>query len=459
MRSAHWRRWHRRHRLHHRQHFGRRSVFVKLLVVFIATGFAVAGLFGLLSRQIWKPSPTVLSAVQVNFDYFAEDLIRQMGDPPTRATLERVSRERFFAIRVDGGPEGTLMSEPGLPDPQQLKIWTPRPLPDLQLSRDDSRMSAILHKGPRTYVLSIERDPMPFLRWTWWLGWIGASLLVLGLAFGRVRRMFQPLHSLLEGAEAISAGNLEFRLKETGQDELGHLQRAFNRMAARIQRMIQGREQLLRDVSHELRSPLARVKVAAAMLPDSRMRESVEEDVRELESLVDLLLERSRLEADAPLQATVFDLTALLEEFRLRYADRGPGVEWKGGLPAELWICADRERIRTAVRNLLENAAKYAGAAPRPTQLSILAQGGFELRDFGPGVPPVDAERIFDPFQRGDAARTRNPNDSGGFGLGLDLARRIARAHGGDLVLQNPDSGNGAVFRLTLDSRRVSTKP
>jgi signal transduction histidine kinase len=441
----------------HSPRFGRKSVFVKLLAVFAVTALGVAGLFAAAGRQIWQPTPGLRDAISVNFERFASDIIHEIGEPPLQQNIEKVARERKFAVRVDG-PEGTLMSEPGLPDPRSLHVWRHHPLAALEVSRDQGRLSAILKRNGRSYLFSIERDPVPFLKWTWWAGWMIASLAILAFAFSRVRRIFRPLQGLTEAAEAIAGGQLDFRLPVNRRDELGHLQQAFNRMAERIQGMIQGREQLLRDVSHELRSPLARVKVAAALLPDSKLRESVEEDVRELQGLVDLLLERSRLEASAPLQESNFDWVQTVDELLARFSGRKPGFAWTEKKPAPIQIRGDRDRLKTAIRNLLENAAKYAADAEHPVQISMDQRGGVVVRDFGPGVPVQDAERIFDPFQRGDLARTKNTQDSGGFGLGLDLARRIARAHGGDLRLRTDLVGGGAAFEFSIDSRRVSTE-
>jgi signal transduction histidine kinase len=212
--------------------------------------------------------------------------------------------------------------------------------------------------------------------------------------------------------------------------------------------MVQGRERLLVDVSHELRSPLTRLKVALALLPDSSKKAQAESDVAEMEALTTGLLELERLRDGRGLRIAPVDLPALLRDAAAPFAGGHPGVVASDAVPA-IALRADESGLRTVLRNLLENAVKYALPDSRPIRVSASATDAevtLVVEDDGPGIPEAELARVFEPFFRVDPSRSRK---TGGYGLGLSICKRIVEAHGGRIEASSVRP-RGARFTLTL---------
>jgi signal transduction histidine kinase len=282
-------------------------------------------------------------------------------------------------------------------------------------------------------------------------GWgLVAFLVVLFLAVGAgawpvVRRLTRRLEALKQGVEAFGAGALHQRVAEDGRDEVAAVGASFNRAAGRIEALLRSHQSLLANASHELRSPLARLKMAVAMLEDaapgqrSALRKEIETNIGELDALVEEVLLASRLDAHAVLDVREpVSLLGLAAEEAARVGAQAQGDD--------LTVPGDERLLRRALRNLLENARRYGGGEIEATVLAR-AGGGAELRvcDRGPGVPEAYRERIFEAFFRlpGHAER------EGGVGLGLSLVRQIAERHGGRVRCEAREGG-GSCFVLEL---------
>jgi len=271
------------------------------------------------------------------------------------------------------------------------------------------------------------------------------GLLAIAVAVGAypvVRRATRRLERLQAGVEALGAGDLAARVKVEGRDEVATLASSFNRSAERIERLVGAHKTLLANASHELRSPLARIRMAVEMLkPQAKpeLRAELARDIAELDTLVDEILLASRLDAGPELEAREdVDLLALAAEecARVDATLDGEPVTVRG----------DPRLLRRMVRNLLENARRHG--AGTPIEVGVGSAGDrAELRvcDRGPGVPEAERERIFEPFYRPAGARERE----GGVGLGLALVRQIARRHGGDAKCLARDGG-GSCFAVLL---------
>jgi signal transduction histidine kinase len=270
-------------------------------------------------------------------------------------------------------------------------------------------------------------------------------LAVAGGAWPVVRRLTRRLEALKQGVEAFGGGALHQRVAEDGRDEVAAVGASFNRAAARIEALLRSHQSLLANASHELRSPLARLKMAVAMLEDAApaqrtaLRKEIDTDIAELDALVEEVLLASRLDAAAVLdrQDSVGLLALAAEEAsRVGASAHGDDVQVQG----------DERLLRRALRNLLENARRYGGGDIE-AQVARRAAGGAEVRvaDRGPGVPEAYRERIFEAFFRlpGHAER------EGGVGLGLSLVQQIAERHGGRVRCE-PREGGGSCFVLEL---------
>jgi signal transduction histidine kinase len=273
-------------------------------------------------------------------------------------------------------------------------------------------------------------------------------VLVCFIAHVVLRRALRPLRALHEGVARLGDGDLDVVLPNRTRDEFGALTDAFNHMVRRVKGMVEARDQLLLDVSHELRSPLTRMKVALALTPDGEKKARMNADVREMEAMITELLELERLRDGRGVEKTRQDLLPLLREVADPYRDGAPGVRVLSDEPT-IAVPIDAGRMRTVLRNLLENAVKYSLADSRPVEVAVVREGGSVLvrvSDDGPGIPEADLDHLFEPFFRVDRSRSKK---TGGYGLGLSICKRIVEAHGGGLTAGNRP-GRGATFSLTL---------
>lgn len=275
---------------------------------------------------------------------------------------------------------------------------------------------------------------------------VALVLLVVAVALGAyplVRRLTRRLERLQARVEALGAGDLSARVDVEGHDEVAQLARSFNRAADRIERLVNAQRSMLASASHELRSPLTRIRMAIELLsghtrPELQAR--LAHDIAELDTLIGELLLASRLDALEHLEHVEdVDLLALLAEEAAR---TGATVH---GIP--VCIQGDPRMLRRLIRNLLENARRYAAGSPVEAMAGPHGSHGAFLRvaDRGPGVPEAERERIFAPFYRPAGM----PERSDGGGLGLALVRQIARHHGGEVQCL-PRAGGGTCFEVVL---------
>ncbi|MGE4074763.1 MAG: sensor histidine kinase [Reyranella sp.] len=276
--------------------------------------------------------------------------------------------------------------------------------------------------------------------------WVTAFLALVALAvavgaYPIVRGLSRRLERLKDGVERFGS-DLGARVRVEGRDEVAALAASFNRSAQRIEELVAAHRLLLANCSHELRTPLARIAVAASLLGDGadpKTRQSLKQDIDELDQLIEQILLASRLEALPILeQLEPVDLLALVAEEAARYD--------LGATGTPVTVSGDRLLLRRLIRNLIENARRHGGDGP--ISLSVERAGEravLEVSDRGPGVPEAERQRIFEPFYRPAGSR-----ESGrGSGLGLALVLDIARRHGGNAVCLAADGG-GSRFRVDL---------
>jgi signal transduction histidine kinase len=327
--------------------------------------------------------------------------------------------------------------------------------------------------GPR-FAPNAAPPFLPFVPPAWQQG-IGLVILLVLLfvavaagAFPVVRRLTRRLEALKQGVEQFGAGQLNHRVAVSGHDEVAAVATSFNVAAARVEALVQSHQSLLANASHELRSPLARMKLAVALLDDAppaqrdRLKREIDTNVAELDALVEEVLLASRLDAapQTDLDEAV-DLLGMAAEEGARVGARvgaqvgaqvGARVGARVGDAADgspLTVTGDERLLRRALRNLLENARRYGGDE---IEVEVQQRAGLALLrvcDRGPGVPAAMRERIFEPFFR----MPGHAEQAGGVGLGLSLVRQIALRHGGS-VRCDARAGGGSCFEVCLPLRR-----
>lgn len=286
------------------------------------------------------------------------------------------------------------------------------------------------------------------------LGWM-IALVGIAVALGVypiVRRLTQRLETLQRGVQRWGEGDLSVRVTEEGQDEVADLSKRFNASAERIEKLVRSHKSLLANASHELRSPLTRIRMGLELMgerPSPAARDEISRNIGELDQLIDEILLASRLDASEADMGTIeaVDLTGLAAEECSQVDAELDLVE--GTDNAKLTVPGVSRLLRRAIRNLLENARRY-GAGEISVELGN-ANGFATVRvnDRGPGVPAALRERIFEPFYRLPGASERN----GGVGLGLALVKSIAERHGGSVRCEErPGGGASFVIRLPVAS-------
>lgn len=415
-----------------------RSVFVRLVAVMAASTLAIVVIVATLFFGVVGGNIATVRRI-------ADDHARLLAAAaPDEARARELAARLDVAIRFEG-PSGSFTTDPALPtiaEAEREKASARGPLRGADFTIAGA-------PGGGRYLFSWAHEKR--LRTAHDRFLVLALLLVLlvvVVAHELIRRSLRPLRLLHAGVERLAEGELAVAVPATSRDEFGALSGAFNAMVARVREMVSARDRLLRDVSHELRSPLARMKVALALLPEDGKTRGMKADVGEMEALIAQLLELERLRDGRALNLGTHDVAPILRAAAAPFEGAPPGVLVElpaGGLPARV----DPEKIRTVLGNLLENAAKYALPDSAPVVLSAAREADdvvIRVRDDGPGIPEADRATLFEPFTRVDRSRSKK---TGGYGLGLAICRGIVEAHGGAIWLERRE-GRGATFLVRL---------
>lgn len=428
-----------------------RSLFTKILLWFLATTVITSFGVAITSALIFEAS----EPRRPPFPFFmthqldeARTAYESGGKASLAKVIERMHRgDRTDVFFTDSSGKDLLTGK----DYSRYLPGAPRPFFNIMGRRPLARASA---DGKYVLIFLGPRRPGPF----WFLRaqhlWVlaVAVLLCYALAF----HLSSPVRKLQRAVDRFGRGDFSARAGSRRGDELGELARTFDQMADRIETLLTAERRLLLDISHELRSPLARLSVAVELArSDSDPRATLDRIQREADRLNELiggLLEVTRAEGDPsvkrrePLQLDEL-VSQIVENCQIEATAkdcslRTPRCE-------EIAVEGDAELLRRAIENVVRNAIRYA---PHQTavEISLLRQDQsavVQVRDYGPGVPGESLSRIFDPFYRVDAARGRN---SGGVGLGLSIARRAVELHGGKLTARNAVPGLEVSLRIPL---------
>ena len=332
---------------------------------------------------------------------------------------------------------------------------TPEETRDIARTKWSLDWGRIVVRSDDGSLIGVYAPTRPGFPWSYVLP-LGAMILVLvGIAsVWFSRRLARPLDQLAQAARQFGAGDTAARANLRLADEVGDVGRAFDEMADRTARLLRSQRQLMGDVSHELRTPLARIRVALELAAEDPaaakdVLADVGGDLDEIDQLIGDILTTARLDGDhAKIDREATSVIELADRATRKFMARHPGRALERTQGDDRAIQCDPLLLRRALDNLLDNAAKYSDAGSQVT-LAIQPNGGtvaFEIVDRGIGMSATELDLAFTPFWRADDSRARK---TGGVGLGLALARRIARAHGGDVTLSSRP-GQGTTARLEV---------
>ena len=280
-----------------------------------------------------------------------------------------------------------------------------------------------------------------------WLGW-GALALALSLlaAYFLVSRVNRPLRALASAASVIGKGKMPEPLPESGPEEIRTLSHAFNQMSRDLARLDADRALILAGVSHDLRTPLSRLRLGLEMSgADAQLRDGMTADIEEMDRIINQFLDFARTDGGEALQHA--DLAAVAAEVAEHYRRHGKSVTTELASVPDLPLQA--MSMRRVVLNLVDNALRYGG---KEVSVAVRAENGaamLDVADRGPGIPAAEVERLKQPFTRLEVARS----DKGGAGLGLAIVERVVRAHRGSFELLAREGG-GLIARIRLPYER-----
>jgi signal transduction histidine kinase len=422
-----------------------RSLSFRLLAIFLL--LATVFVYGATVALKWIYSQDDLRELihghlSLHVGYVRDDI----GDPPRIDRAIAITEQVPVDIRI-AGPEVNWASDPDFPEMSELnfgasEVFSDEPgawlneLTDVEFAELDKHTFLKIDQGSFAIVVSTPRisedvsgpDFLPVI--------VGIGLLWLLIAYLSVRWLFLPIEAIREGAARIGAGHFEHRIVDYRRDQLGDLAEDINRLASDVRNMLDAKRQLLLGISHELRSPLSRLRLSLEFLDDGEHKENLRLEIAEMEQVIATLLEAERLNSrHVVLTRARVSIKSLLDDLIDNYFDRDRDRIEISVYDESMEANVDDARVILLLKNLLSNALRYSDEHAGPVRLGVSMEADdliIQVQDRGPGFTSEQAENIGEPFYRGDPSRTR---ETGGSGLGLYIAKLVAEAHGGSLRL------------------------
>lgn len=441
-----------------------RSLFAKTLLWFLATtAVAIGGIIITTALTFSSTEPRgpfgMLLNVQVEEAKRAYETGGQAALNAVLAKFQQITQMHVFFTDAKGTDLISGKAHPELLRRQERRRWRlPFPLggrPPIIARPDATRQYWLFLVDQRRNWTFFFLQPQHL----WIIG------LVVLLCYAFAYHLTSPVRRLRAAVECFGRGDFSARAETNRQDELGQLATSFNQMADRIQTLLTAERRLLLDISHELRSPLARLGVAIELARSGEDREAmldrIQKESDRLGELVAELLQVTRVEGDPSMQkmdpVRLDELLGdLVYDSLLEAKAKDCTLLLKA--PVAITLTGDEELLRRAIENVVRNAIRYA---PRGTSIEVELRRSTDLaqvtiRDYGPGVPEDALPRIFEPFYRVDSDRNRR---SGGLGLGLAIARRSVELHKGSLQAQNAHPGLLVTIELPIKPAPAGREP
>ncbi|MGO4517868.1 ATP-binding protein [Terriglobus sp. 2YAB30_2] len=448
------------------------SLFLKIFLCFwltvIATAIAVVITFIVEPRGVPSQWHATLTDTAQYSGMIAAEMHEQGGVPSAAAYIDRIAQETHLKACLSDAKGNAIAGNDCESFHQMTTHVAASRASDFNMKYGITRVALPVkgHSG-RDYIFATELPAGPraafgIHRGAAVLQW-GVALFVSGLiCYLLTRYLTTPILRLREASQQLAGGNLSIRATSTigrRKDELGDLVRDFNSMATRIEELISRQRQLISDVSHELRSPLARLNVALDLGRERKGSDPafdhMEEDLGLLDEMIGRLLTIAKLDMSAQqVPMTEVDVTSLVSQVvrNAEFEAREPSGGVRIVAEQECFLHGNTELLQSAVENVVRNAIRYSEPGTS-VEVSLTCDGSLmrlTVRDHGPGVPEAELLRIFEPFYRVKDARDRQ---SGGAGLGLAIAERVVRIHGGTIRAENV-SPHGLQIEIIMPQRR-----
>lgn len=427
----------------------RHSLSGKLILLFIIIAVVFVMLVGSGIRHTFQQH--FKDNIRPHITQYLEYVKADIGTPPDQTRAQELADRLKIEIQIFDS-ENSWSSSGKLTSTENLEV-------ERDFIIDGNYFSYVQDKADRHYLMARDGDATLLFNVTnvrdqrkGFKGWIPLVilLLILLVLYHATRRLFSPLDSIKAGVQKFGAGDIEHRININRNDELGELADSFNTMADDIQQMLDAKRQLLLAISHELRSPLTRTRLAAEMLEDGNNKAQIIRDIKEMETLIEELMETERLSSrHTKLNKTQCDIVALINDVvQTWYKNAGIVIQ----LPeAAAMLDIDLARIKLLLKNLLDNAVTHTPEGSLPPKITLTLEHNYAVVtviDHGKGIELQHLPNLTEPFYRVDPSRQR---ETGGYGLGLYLCKMIIEAHDGELEIEsNIGAGTHVMVKLPL---------
>jgi signal transduction histidine kinase len=413
-------------------------VVAALACAYVILGFAI---FTLYPRPETEAPPRVPPQLE-----FIARLLVATADAGHRAEIVRMAREQIPELEIGALPPGIrhIFRAPH-PDHSTSNIHDPFKALELALEGTERRLLAV-QLGDGTAIMAPFVPPRrPSGPGALLIGTVIFLIcMVVLISVWATHSLTAPLRRFADAAERFTLGRNDATLPEKGPAEIVSAARAFNQMRERIQRMVEDRAQMLAAVSHDLRTPITRLRLRAEEIDSSSLRRQIIRDLDTMQNMIRGALSFLR-DQTMRVRQTRIDLTSLVQTVCDDCADAGHEVLFEPS--GHAYVMGDPEQLARAITNLVENGLKFGQTVSITLTSNVDCTIDIDVRDDGPGIADGEKSRVLEPFFRGDHAR--NLNSQEGFGLGLSISRVIAEAHSGSLSLHDAEP-HGLIARLSL---------
>jgi signal transduction histidine kinase len=408
-----------------------RSIFTKLLFIIIGAAVLIhIILLGAYHMYAANSSYRLMANVIQYADYIKKDL----GTPPDIKEANRVSENTGILINYKSATQQWFTGKStDIPDKSKMRTVKNSNGVTLAYSHGHAVVTFTDKDSTMELILAPDSSQTKMVKIYGYCTLILILLVLLG-AYLIIRMHIKPVKQMYKAIGEVKKGNYDYKIKSKGKDELGQLCKLFNELTEEISRAVKTRERMLTDVSHDLRTPITSMKLAAEMISETDVKEDIKEDLDYIDEMISQILDSTRLHNMHNLKPDIerFCLNELVKKTASQLPSHDQTIIFKDDTNA--FVSADKKLTAMAFKNILENAIKYSAQSEAPIEV-IISQ--FRCRytltviDKGIGISSEDLLYVTEPFYRAENSRTR----ATGYGLGLNLCERIAKAQGGDLTI------------------------
>ena len=435
-----------------------KTLFGRLLLIFLITAISVLIALSFSLKMATKDGESRRSKFATLFGNHAAYIIDDIGIPPNIQRAKTIAKTSHIKIMISG-PDLLWKSSQDITNPNSIKKHKS---PHQHKNHQDLTFTMGRHQNQHFFIIKKQNHTFyltglkPFVREDGYL-WAWAALLfccfILYLSYRTVNWLIEPLKQIKQGAQRIEKGDLSYRIKCNRNDEIGQITNAVNSMATELEKMLEAKRQLLLAISHELRTPLTRAKVGIEFIDNKKIKQSLHEDLTELDHLINELLEAERLnEKHNALHISEININTLIKTIKDETHDPKQLIRTHLS-DSVITLNGDPLRITLLIKNLVGNGLKYGNE--NPLDISCAKNDSMltiTFEDQGDGIEEQHLAHITEPFYRADNARQRQ---TGGYGLGLYLCKLIAEAHKGQLSITSTLK-KGTCITVTLPLRPLS---